>query len=92
MATAPSNKGYFLHPTIHQQHLVFIAEDDLWEVPVTGGRAVRLTNSRGPIHSIHYSPDGKWLACGASEEGDGDVYLMDAEGGPSDESPTSKRH
>ncbi len=76
------SQGYYTQPTLSGDHLVFVCEDDLWHVPLSGGRARRLTNSRSEIRSPALSPDGKWLACRAMEEGDPDVYLMESEGGP----------
>ncbi|MEC8187832.1 MAG: peptidase, partial [SAR324 cluster bacterium] len=59
-----------------------MCEDDLWEVDSSGGQARRLTNSRSEIKTPYLDPSGKWIACCAKEEGDPDVYLMSADGGP----------
>src|SRR5688572_27804134 len=39
---AGTEPGYFRYPTIHEDTIVFVSEDDLWMVPAEGGRAWRL--------------------------------------------------
>ncbi|HRW06553.1 MAG TPA: S41 family peptidase [Caldilineaceae bacterium] len=73
--------GYYRYPTIHQNTIVFVSEDDLWTVPTAGGVARRLTSNLGAVTFPHLSPDGKWLAFVGREEGYGEVYVMAAEGG-----------
>ena len=82
MTVHPSYKGYFRNPTVFQDQVVFVCEDDLWQVPLSGGRALRLTSSRGRIFSPSFSPDGRWLACCGRDEGQNDIYLLPATGGP----------
>ena len=74
--------GYFTQPSLCADRIVFVCEDDLWEVDSSGGQARRLTNSRSEIKTPYLDPSGKWIACCAKEEGDPDVYLMSADGGP----------
>ena len=74
--------GYYHHPTIHQETVVFVCEDDLWSIPVTGGIPRRLTSNPGLSTMPALSPDGAWLAFSGRDEGDLEVYLMPAEGGP----------
>jgi tricorn protease len=75
-------RGYYRFPTIHDDKVVFVAEDDLWEVPVTGGVARRLTANLGTASHPCFSPDGAWLAFVGREEGHAEVYVMPARGGP----------
>jgi len=77
-----SGQGYFTQPTVFQNQLVFVSENDLWQVPLEGGRAQRLTSARSETHSPSFSPDGHWIACCTMEEGEHDVYLMESSGGP----------
>ncbi|HIO61156.1 MAG TPA: peptidase [Deltaproteobacteria bacterium] len=77
-----SGQGYFTQPTVFQNQLVFVCENDLWQVPLEGGRAQRLTSSRSETHSPAFSPNGHWIACCTMEEGEHDVYLMESSGGP----------
>ncbi|TES91111.1 MAG: peptidase, partial [Candidatus Cloacimonadota bacterium] len=75
-------KGYYRYPTIHKTRIVFVAEDDLWLVNAEGGIARRLTANLGEVTRPFFSPDGKWLAFIGREEGEPEVYVMPAAGGP----------
>jgi tricorn protease len=61
--------GYYRFPTIHQDTLIFVSEDDLWLVPRQGGLARRLTSNLGEVNYPALSPDGSWLAFVGREEG-----------------------
>ncbi|RKU28572.1 peptidase, partial [Candidatus Poribacteria bacterium] len=73
--------GYYRSPTICQNTIVFVCEDDLWTVPVEGGVARRLTSNLGAAGSPRLSPDGEHLAFAGREEGPSEVYIMPALGG-----------
>lgn len=73
--------GYYRHPTISGDRVVFVCEDDLWSVPVQGGVAVRLTANLGMVRRPFLSPDGLHLAFVGREEGHSEVYCMPAVGG-----------
>lgn len=74
--------GYYRYPTIYKNNVVFVCEDDLWTVPAKGGVARRLTANLGMVSHPALSPDGEWLAFIGREEGEGEVYVMPAAGGP----------
>jgi len=74
-------QGYYQHPTVHGQNLVFVCEDDLWWADLSGGVAQRLTASRGRSRTPFFSPDGRYLAYTSRDEGYSEVYLLDSEGG-----------
>jgi tricorn protease len=73
--------GYYRQPAIHKDTLVFVAEGDLWRVPITGGTASRLTTHAGEERLPAISPDGKTVAFVGSYEGPGEVYIMPLAGG-----------
>jgi tricorn protease len=74
--------GYYRFPTIHENSVVFVCEDDLWTIPASGGIARRLTSNLGPVSHPFLSADGTWLAFTGREEGQDDIYVMPALGGP----------
>jgi len=74
--------GYYRFPTIFEDTVAFACEDDLWAVEAAGSIARRLTNSLGQATRPWISPDGTQLAYVGREEGQWEIYLMPAEGGP----------
>ncbi|GMU51100.1 MAG: tricorn protease [Candidatus Xenobia bacterium] len=77
------SSGYYQKPTLHEDSVVFVSEDDLWSVPIKGGVARRLTANPGRSSEPHFSPDGAYLAFTNRDEGHPEVHLMDARGGES---------
>ncbi len=75
---APS---YLRFPHLHGDSVVFVAEDDVWLAPVSGGRAYRLTADQVPAAAPRLSPDGQRLAWTTRREGAPEVYVADVEGG-----------
>jgi tricorn protease len=73
--------GYYREPALHGTTLVFVAEGDLWVVPLEGGTARRLTSHAGEESTPAISPDGSTLAFTAEYEGPREVYTMPIEGG-----------
>src|SRR5579859_5165147 len=69
-------QGYVRFPTIHQDSIVFVAEDDLWLITSSGGRAERLTAGVAEVKTPWFAPDGKQLAFVGKAEGSEEVYVM----------------
>ena len=76
-----SDIGYLRQPTVHDDRVVFACEDDLWEVPLAGGTARRLTSGRGVASRPIFSPDGATIAFTSSDESHPEVWAMPSEGG-----------
>jgi tricorn protease len=74
-------EGYYRFATVNGDTVVFVSEDDIWSVPITGGIARRLTAGVSECSFPRLSPDGTMVAFVAKEEGHPEIYLMDSEGG-----------
>ncbi len=80
-AAAQASGGYFRHPALAGDTIVFTAEGDLWQVGTAGGRATRLTTHAGLESHAAFSPDGRRIAFTATYEGPAEAYVMPASGG-----------
>ena len=74
-------QGYYRQPSVYKDQVVFVSEDDLWKVSLSGGKAERLTSNLNIISYPYFSPDGSWIAFLGNEDGNEDVYKMPANGG-----------
>jgi len=73
--------GYYRQPALQGEQVYFVAEGDLWRVPLQGGEARRLTTHPGLESQPAVSPDGAWIAFTAQYDGGTEVYAMPAGGG-----------
>lgn len=64
------------------QTAYFSFDGDLWQVPTTGGEALRLTALPGNETNPRVSPDGKWLAFTSDQYGNKDIFVTPLTGGP----------
>ncbi|MGH3159528.1 MAG: peptidase S41, partial [Streptosporangiaceae bacterium] len=70
-----TSAGYLRYPHIHGGLLAFVAGDDVWLAPVSGGRAWQLTADGAPVSYPRFSPDGAKIAWTSSRDGGPEVYL-----------------
>ncbi len=69
-------------PDIAGDRVAFCYAGDIWAAPAKGGLATRLTTHPGLELFPKFSPDGKWIAFTGQYEGDEQVYVLPADGGP----------
>ena len=81
MSNGSDRVGYYRQPTVFEDRVVFVSEDDLWEVSLDGGVTRRLTSGKGSASHPVFSPDGSKIAFTATEEGTPEVFVMDSVGG-----------
>lgn len=74
--------SYLRYPHIHGDLVTFVAADDVWIAPITGGRAWRVTSDVAPVRQPRFSPDGARIAYVSHR--DGHPEIMVAEIGSSD--------
>ncbi|WP_235912300.1 S41 family peptidase [Ruania zhangjianzhongii] len=73
--------AYLRDPDVHAELVTFVAVDDIWLAPVSGGRAWRLTHDRAPARTPRFSPDGQRLAYVSHAGGHPELMLTDIESG-----------
>lgn len=56
-----TSSSYLRFPHVHGDLVTFVAEDDIWIAPVTGGRAWRVSSQQMPARNPRFTPDGKRL-------------------------------
>lgn len=78
---AHATEGYYQHPTVSGDRVVFQAEGDLWLVELDGGKAERLTSHIEIESQPAFSPDGRHLAFLGHYDGSRQVYTMPLDGG-----------
>lgn len=69
-------------PHYHQGQVVFSYLGDVWKADEDGKHVQRLTVNRARDIHPRFSPDGRWVAFSSDREGNLDVYVMPASGGP----------
>jgi WD40 repeat protein len=80
-SAAAGREGYYRHPALAGDTIIFVSEGDLWKVPVKGGTATRLTTHAGDEELPAVSPDGRTLAFTGQYEGPTEIYTMPLTGG-----------
>ena len=78
----PSTGGYFRWPSLHGDTLLFVCEDDLYAVSLSGGVPRRITDAPGPVRRPIISPDGTTVAFTVVEEECQEIYACSVRGGP----------
>jgi tricorn protease len=75
-----TSSSYLRYPHLNGDLLAFVAEDDIWLAPTTGGRAWRLTSDNAKAANPRFSPDASLVAWTSWRDGDPEIYVADADG------------
>jgi len=75
-----TSAGYLRFPHVHGDLLAFIAEDDVWLAPVSGGRAWRLSADQAEAAHPRFARDGASVAWVSWRDGPAEVYLAGTDG------------
>ena len=78
----PAKSGYFRWPALHRDTLVFVCEDDLHTVPLTGGVPRRITDAPGSTSKPVFSGCGTYVAFTVTELECEELYVVHHKGGP----------
>ncbi|MGW2151091.1 S41 family peptidase [Nonomuraea bangladeshensis] len=75
-----TNGAYLRYPHLHGDLVTFVADDDIWIAPLSGGRAWRFTADRVPVSEPRFSPDGTRIAWTGGREGAPEVFAAEIDG------------
>jgi tricorn protease len=78
--TGVTSASYLRYPHVNGGLLAFVAGDDVWLAPASGGRAWQLTADGAQVSYPRFSPDGAKIAWTSSRDGGPEVYLAGADG------------
>ncbi|WP_035769288.1 S41 family peptidase [Arthrobacter castelli] len=76
-----SSSSYFRYPHLHGELVTFVAEDDVWAAPLSGGRAWRISAMQLPARNPRFSPDGTTIAWTVVQGSAPEVVAADVDGG-----------
>jgi dipeptidyl aminopeptidase/acylaminoacyl peptidase len=65
-------------------------DSDVWLIPASGGKPVKLTNSPKSDHSPRWSPNGKKIAFISDRDGPANIYIIGTGGGEAQKITYSK--
>ncbi|MEU0629299.1 PDZ domain-containing protein [Streptomyces sp. NPDC005989] len=81
MPSVSSVRPYAAYPHLHGDLLVFTADNEVWGVPTSGGRARPLTADGARVSHPRISPDGTLLAWTSARCGPPEAYVVALDGG-----------
>ena len=76
-----TSDGYLRFPHLQGDLLTFVADDDVWLAPVSGGRAWRLSADRAGASNPRLSRDATSVAWTGQRDGTAEVYVAGVDGG-----------
>ena len=76
-----TSSSYFRFPHVHGDLVTFVAEDDVWIAPLSGGRAWRVSSLQLPARNPRITPDGKRLVWTVIQGTAPEVVSAEVDGG-----------
>lgn len=76
-----TSSSYLRFPHVHGDLVTFVAEDDIWIAPLSGGRAWRVSSQQLPARNPRFTPDGKGLVWTTVVGTSPEVVTADVDGG-----------
>jgi tricorn protease len=76
-----TSSSYLRFPHVHGDLVTFVAEDDVWVAPLSGGRAWRVSSLQLPARNPRFTPDGKKLVWTVVQGTAPEVVIADVDGG-----------
>ncbi|MGC8609286.1 MAG: peptidase S41, partial [Thermoplasmata archaeon] len=76
--------SYYTSPDIKDDNVLFVGDDDLWEMSLKDRKPRRITSSIGIVTDAKYSPDGKNIAfrvMSGQSASSADIYLYERKNG-----------
>jgi tricorn protease len=65
--------------TADEKHVAFVVHGQLFLMPISGGKAVRLTESTAFDHGIAWAPDAQRIIFASDRGGQEDLYLLESD-------------
>jgi tricorn protease len=62
-----------------EKHVAFVVHGQLFMMPISGGKATRLTESSAFDHNIAWSPDSQKIVFASDRGGQEDLYLLESD-------------
>src|SRR5262249_12247314 len=78
-----TSPGYLRYPHIANDLVGFVAADDVWLAPPTGGRAWRFTADEAQAATPRLTPDGTHVAWVGARDGGPEIYVASLADGTS---------
>ncbi|WP_426225687.1 S41 family peptidase [Pseudarthrobacter sp. DSP2-3-2b1] len=76
-----TSSSYLRFPHVHGDLVTFVAEDDVWIAPLSGGRAWRVSSLQLPARNPRFTPDGKRLVWTVVQGTSPEVVSAEVDGG-----------
>jgi len=80
---ATDNNPFARYPSVNSNgtQISFSFQGDIWTMPISGGRALRLTVHQAFDGTPKWSPDDKTIAFSSNRFGNDDIYTIPSQGG-----------